>query len=187
MLSAWRATQPVPLNAIRLGSFAAMHLSVVLNLICGLKELISPEAKPKFGEYKRRALWDRSEEDVEWSVNFIKAALNNEDVAEVKAGFVTRSTRITHNAFSDAPPVSSEVKPLLRGFLSRPMDLDEPIPAPGAASSLSGVTEVKQEPQQNTKWKRTLRSIDSSAVIELDSPTPKKQRVETAEASTSRS
>eukprot|EP00971_Amphidinium_carterae_P090555 1792903-Amphidinium_carterae.2 len=63
------------------------------------------------------------------------------------------------------------------------MNLDDPIPAPGDASSGSGVTEVKQEPHNKTTWKRTLRSMDTSTVIELDSPTHKKQQVETDEAS----
>eukprot|EP00971_Amphidinium_carterae_P041027 805708-Amphidinium_carterae.1 len=41
----------------------------VIHCVDGVKDLISPEAKPKFGEHKRGASWDRSEEDAEWSVN----------------------------------------------------------------------------------------------------------------------
>eukprot|EP00971_Amphidinium_carterae_P127508 2526439-Amphidinium_carterae.2 len=126
-----------------------------------IKDLISPKAKPRFGEYKRGSTWERSEEDVEWSVNFIKAALSNDDVSNVQAG-------------------GEAIAP---GFLSQPMDLQEPMPAPGASSSEGGLTAVEQEPHDRTAWNRKLRSMDSSSVIELDSPSPKKQRVDASAAS----
>eukprot|EP00971_Amphidinium_carterae_P190723 3784880-Amphidinium_carterae.1 len=149
-----------------------------------IQELIIPEAKDRFGSYKKGQPWtSRPEEDVEWSINFIRVALDKKKSNELSAGFVTT---IIHNAFTDEPPVRKELKPLLKGFLSQPMDLDEPFPlsAPAdpaaAASTESNVTNsgvrVREEPNERTAWKRSLRSMSASTVIDLDEPSPKKTK-----------
>eukprot|EP00971_Amphidinium_carterae_P179930 3569044-Amphidinium_carterae.2 len=144
----------------------------------GVKDLISPSAKERFGSYKNGQDWERPHEDVQWSLSFIRDINESEQTEHVRAGSVTR---ISHNAFTNDPPVSSEIKPLLRGFLSQPFDLDEPIPAPSAAPSASSSTvgvEIEMEPSEKVTWKRPLRSMSMSDIIDLDGPSPKRQNTD---------
>eukprot|EP00971_Amphidinium_carterae_P238778 4739985-Amphidinium_carterae.1 len=70
----------------------------------GAKDLLSPNVKPRFSAYKDGKAWERPEEDVEWSMNFIRASFEESTAKEAAKGFVTR---ITHNVFEDSRPVST--------------------------------------------------------------------------------
>eukprot|EP00971_Amphidinium_carterae_P122536 2426145-Amphidinium_carterae.1 len=83
----------------------------VVHYVDGVKDLLSPDVKPRFSAYKDGKPWERPEEDVEWSINFIRASFDEVAAKEAASGFVTR---ISHNVFEDSRPVATEYKPLLK-------------------------------------------------------------------------
>eukprot|EP00971_Amphidinium_carterae_P348796 6490677-Amphidinium_carterae.3 len=80
----------------------------------------------------------------------------------------------SYNAFTDEPPVRKELKPLLKGFLSQPMDLDEPFPLSVPADPAAAASTESTVTDSGVRVKEG--GMSASIVIDLDEPSAKKTK-----------